>query len=111
MPHEASINRAWQRQLIGALAIGLLFVAGLMFSGLVPVENTGMAASFLRMGLVLGVLWLAWPDAFRPASLAFLGGLLALAFVLVKFPKQFPIFAGGAILLAILSARLKRRRR
>jgi hypothetical protein len=105
------MNRAWQRQVIGAMALILLFLAGLLFSGMVPVENDGMAASFLRMGMVLGVLWLAWPDAFRPASLAFLGGLLVLAFVLVRFPKQFPFIAGALIFLAILSSRLMRRRR
>lgn len=100
---------SWQRMVIGASALVCLFLAGVMFSGLVPIENTGAAASFLRMGLVLGVLWLAWPEAFRPASLAFLGGLLLLVFVLVRFPKHFLPIAGGVITLALLSRRWLRR--
>ena len=107
-PKLASVSgSAWQRHIIGASAILLLFAAGLLFAGIAGNDGPdGLAASLLRMGLVFAVLWLAWPQAFRPASLAVLGTVLVTVFLLARFPRLFPLFLGAVVLWGLFRSRI-----
>jgi len=80
----------WQRTLIGLFSLLLLMAAGAMFFALDSTgdgASRGTAASFLRMGIVLAVLWLAWPQALSKGSLAFLGIVMAIVVALAFAPK------------------------
>ena len=93
-----------QRQILGALAI-TLFVVGvaLAFSG---AERQDMAGMCVRIGLILGAVWLALPDLAGPRAKWLFAVVGVFAFVVAKFPKL-TIYAGIFLLaLAILRPRI-----
>ncbi|HEY4310455.1 MAG TPA: hypothetical protein VGN12_13465 [Pirellulales bacterium] len=96
------------RPTVGILALLLLIVGGIAL--LVPGDegtHQNVAASCLRIGMILAVLWLALPELARPMSRWMLVGVVATVIVLAKYPRL--IFFVGVFLgaIALLRPRLK----
>jgi len=93
-----------QRQILGALAISLVVVGG--FLALAGAERQDMAGLCVRVGLILGAVWLALPDLQRPGAKWLFAAIGIFAFIVAKFPKL-TIYAGIVLLaLAILRPRI-----
>jgi len=93
-----------QRQILGVLAL-VLVIAGLIFS-LEGGPRQDLAGFCLRIGLILGAIWLALPDLSRPGAGWMLAALGIFAFVVARWPKL-TIYAGVFLLaLALLRPRI-----
>jgi len=91
------------RPTVGILALILLAAGGL---ALVFPDDEGtrqnLAAACLRVGLILGVLWLALPEMARPASRWVFFSLLITIIVVASRPKLAivaVVFLAGVLLL------------
>lgn len=62
-------------------------------------ERQEVAGFCIRIGLILGAVWLALPDLARPGAKWLFAAIGIFAFVLAKFPRL-TIYA-GLILLAV----------
>ncbi|MEO9594473.1 hypothetical protein [Rhodopirellula bahusiensis] len=67
-------ERSWRRNVIGILSAVMLCLGGVFYFAGIGEETLGSAsthafvtAALLRVGLVLGALWLAWDSLKRPA--------------------------------------------
>jgi hypothetical protein len=98
-----------QRQILGALALALVVVGGML--AITGAERQDMAGMCVRIGLILGAAWLALPDLQRPdlqrpGAKWLFAAIGIFAFIVAKFPKL-TIYAGIFLLaLAILRPRI-----
>jgi hypothetical protein len=95
------------RVLLGIIALALLLVSGAMFAW-GEESLTPYAASLVRIGVLLGVIWLAVPDLRSPRSQLFLGLILVSAAVAILIPRAWPLVLAAFVLLAILRPRRQR---
>ncbi len=97
-----------QRRIVGILALVLLAVGGLALAS--PADDgmrQNVAASCLRIGMVLGVLWLALPEFSRPASRWVFFALLVTIIVIASRPKLAVAAAVFMVGVLLLRPRLK----
>ncbi|WP_237607154.1 hypothetical protein [Roseimaritima sediminicola] len=111
-----SVPARWRRWVILALAIVLL-LAGVGLR-LASDEASGHgqfgSGSMIRLGIVFGAIWLAWPSLRRPATWLPPGmaiALLALVGVVAVQPRLLPALLPAAGLLLTLSAAVRMFRR
>ena len=93
-----------QRQILGVLALVLL-IAGVAFS-VGGEERQDVAGLCVRIGLILGALWLALPELTRPGARWLFVAIIVFAFVLAKFPKMTIYAAILLVALAVLRPRI-----
>lgn len=102
---------AWQRHVLGVLALGLLAAGGiyaLVYDG-DPSQSPYLAACW-RMGIVFAAVWLALPQLaglrlFR--NRLWMGGLAVLVIVLWRWPRLLPAIVLALLVLAILRPRTR----
>ncbi len=108
--HEFAITlkspNTYRRMIVGILSVGLLIAAVLLFFSYGPELgwNNVFVGVCLRLGLVLGAIWLAWPQVAKLANVlprVFLigGGLILAAGVI--YSRLLPI-AVAIIVVAIV---------
>lgn len=90
------------RTMVGVLTIGCFVLAGVV--KMVWPSDAMWFAGFIRVGLVMGALWLALPTKTRPAAWANVSpatfvGLLVGAVLLPRYPRV--VVVSGIILLAL----------
>ena len=99
-----------RRHILGLIALALLGLGTI--TSLIPslADYQVLALGGLRVGIVLGVLWLAWPDLDRLPRWAWIA--LAVGLVAVIYARSILIFAapllGAAIVIYLLYRRLRR---
>jgi hypothetical protein len=108
------------RPMVGFCALACLVGAGLTFFLSESQNSSGLAAAFLRVGLVMAAFWLALPTKSREAAWAgmsgttFIGIFLAI-FVVARYPRAIfavlPILITVAVIGAFLRPRQKDRPR
>lgn len=104
----SSLSRV-RRAIVGILGVALLAVAAILWltaSGEQSQSQVWMS-SCVRLGSVMCLLWLAWPQISRLHPWLILGGLAALVAVLV-LAKQPRVLLMGLVILIVL-ARLRPR--
>ena len=108
IPDPSPINR---RRRVGWTALACLCVAAI---GLATTEeNSVWAAAAMRIGLVLGALWLCFPTKTRPGAWTVLtqGRLAALVIGALLWPRikaAVPFLAIAAIVIWFIRPRTKR---
>ncbi len=81
----------WRRIILGIIAVVALMVGGLIYVTN-PAASQGFAGILVRLGLVLGAFWLAWPQmqTLGPSqSLPVVSLFVALLLVAVIRPRLF----------------------
>jgi hypothetical protein len=99
------------RPTVGILAIVLLIAAGFLY--LWPDTGTNqqqLLSACLRIGAMLGALWLALPQVNKPRSWWILGATFLTVLIVARFPRLFWIPLVALIALAILRPRFGARR-
>ncbi|MDX1962355.1 MAG: hypothetical protein SFX18_04335 [Pirellulales bacterium] len=82
-----------RQQSLGWLAAGLLLAAGVLAWNPWGGGHTEHAAySLVRMGVLVGILWLAWPDL-RRLNPWMVGLGMGAGLSLILWPKVFPVLA------------------
>jgi hypothetical protein len=107
---SASGNPRWR---IGAIALLLLSLAGYLgwqeFYGQQPDDQPDQwLGAFVRMGLIMGAVWLAWPDLRRlpPWLLGLFMVLLPITLIVIaRWPRYLPWFLVGGVVLYVLRPR------
>jgi hypothetical protein len=95
-----------RRALVGIITLVLLAIAGTL--SLIPGDEAyAWMGACLRVALVMGPLWLAWPQLARLHPWLILGGLAAMVAVLL-LAKQPRVLLMGLVILFVL-ARLRPR--
>ena len=108
---QISVNRA----LVGVIAVACL-VTGLAV-GIVDDFTNLWCAAFIRVGLVMGAIWVALPSRDREAAWANLSpgrliGVMVVAVMLVTRPRVFfPMLIGAGVLWFVLRPRKSSRER
>lgn len=114
-PHAVTGGRsaalAWQRHVLGVLALGLLAAGGLyavVSDG--DLSQSPYLAACWRMGVVFAAVWLALPQLaelrlFR--NRLWIGGLVVLVIVLWRWPRLLPAVVLALLVLAILRPRIR----
>ncbi len=97
-----------RRHLLGIIALASLATAAITawYPPLGPYQTAG--AMGLRIGLVLGALWLAWPDLHRlPGWVWYVLPIVVIVLIYAKGYLLFliPIFAAAAILYMLYRRR------
>ncbi|MGC4004350.1 MAG: hypothetical protein QM811_15045 [Pirellulales bacterium] len=94
------------RTRLGIIAITLLSTAGILFVFGHPEQSDSWKSASLRMGLISGTAWMAWPDLRRlsPWACAY---VLAGVLVIFKFPKVLPWYLLLGVILYILRPRAR----
>jgi hypothetical protein len=96
----AADNCGMRRHVVGILAIGFLAAAAALLIWPV-VDATFWLGVALRLGIVLGAMWLAWPQLARlPAWLAAVVLVVAAAAVLLARHKLTLLVVTAALLIA-----------
>lgn len=107
MPQQGLPVSGWQRNVIGVSAVVLMIAAAALYvTDPGWLTDSDLPMQFVKMSILLGVVWLAWPQAFRPTSLLFLGAVLATLIVVTRFPKVIPFLIVAIVAIAILRPRL-----
>lgn len=98
----------------GAIALLLLSLAGYLawqeyFSEQQPDNQPDQwLGAFVRVGLIMGAVWLAWPDL-RKLSPWLLGLFMVLlpitCIVVARWPRYLPWFLAGGVVMYILRPR------
>ncbi len=101
-----------RRRRVGAIAVGCFAVAVVGF--FTATKDSAWPSAFMRVGIVLGSLWLSLPAANRSATWTSLtrGRLAAIVLVAVAIQRikfLLPIVAVGGILLWISRPKSRRR--
>ncbi|MFO0899595.1 MAG: hypothetical protein U0836_19380 [Pirellulales bacterium] len=96
-----------QRTKIGWLALALLLSGAALLTGIGGSQSTAIAAAFLRVGAVLGALWLAYAELSRIPARLWLASAAALV-VFAARPRWWPVAL--AVFAIALLARPARRR-
>ena len=102
---------------IGAIALLLLTLAGYLAwqeftSPHADNQPDQWLGAFVRMGIIMGAVWLAWPELRKlsPWLLGLFMVLLPITLVVVtRWPRYLPYFLVGGIVLYILRPRGNRR--
>lgn len=97
---EASSPR---RALAGLFGLVLLLVAGVLFVADPGEQAQLWMSSCLRVGSVLCLLWLAWPQLARLHPWLILGGLFALIALLALGKGQFRILLIAVAILVVMA--------
>ncbi len=97
-----------RRTILGLLGLALLITAGVLALTPGGDESQLWMSSCLRLGCVICLLWLAWPQLSRLHPWIILGGLGGMVAVLV-LAKQPRVLVMGLVILIVL-ARLRPRR-
>lgn len=94
-----------RRHLLGLLGLTLVALGmPAAFGWIETSESRGpLFAALFRLGLELGVLWLAWPDLVRLTP-RLATGLIAVALMLLVLPRQM-LVVGALVFAAWLLAR------
>jgi hypothetical protein len=97
-----------RRHIIGTIALVCLALGAVLWFW-PPGENYGqIEAVSLRLGAIMGVWWLAYPDLGRlPAWL--LAAIPVIVIVLVRWPRYLVLVIPVLMLLALLKPRPRRR--
>jgi hypothetical protein len=106
LPHSLSHVR---RTIVGILGIVLLGVAAILWFSTTDEQSQLWMSSCVRLGSVMCLLWLAWPQLSRLHPWLILASLAGLVAVLV-LAKQPRILLMGLVILIVL-ARLRPRPR
>jgi hypothetical protein len=96
-----------RRAIIGILGVALLAVAAVLWLSATDEQSQLWMSSCVRLGSVMCLLWLAWPQISRLHPWLILGGLAGLVAVLV-LAKQPRVLLMGLVVLIVL-ARLRPR--
>jgi hypothetical protein len=101
----------YRRQAIGLMAIGLLATAAFLLIGNQdqPEKSLGLGAAALRVGLLLGVIWYAYPSLIRLPLWIFMPTIGCLLILAVR-PRLFRHLLPIAIPLALIIYFLRPRR-
>jgi hypothetical protein len=95
------------RPYVGIIAVGLLaLAAGLsLYDG----TNSGLASALLRVGLVMGAVWLAFPQLARPVNWWIVVPVLAAGYAFIKLPPavKVGVVLASPILLAIFWPKIR----
>ncbi len=93
------------RTRIASLAVALV-VAGIVLALSYPRDASGQAwaGGLLRVGLVMGVLWLALPQLMGLPRWLF-GGIVVLLIVVARWPKLILVALAAAAVLAFIRPR------
>ncbi len=103
------IPAAYRRQAIGVLSIGLIVSAMALYLGSAEVgESLGLSAALWRVGLLLGVLWYAYPSLVHFPGWILVPSILSLLLLTVR-PRIFVRFLPILIPLFILTYLLRPR--
>ena len=102
-----TVNRSW----VGAIGLGLLVIAGLLWASGLEGSNDMWRGACLKVGIVMAALWLALPSITRNpelgrASLGVVVGTVAVALLVgrTKIPLSVlvPAVLGFAFVMRIL---------
>lgn len=102
-PMSASERSSLRRLLAGLIGLVLLFIAGVLFVTDSGEQSQLWMSSCLRVGSVLCLLWLAWPQLARLHPWLILGGLFALIAVLALGKGQFRILLIAVAILVVMA--------
>ena len=94
-----------QRILLGAIA-AIMLLAGIAMYAFFPAANPAVTAILIRVGTVLGVVWLAFPSlktVGQKLPLAIVGGLLGALILMAARPNLFKVATALIVLLVALS--------
>lgn len=97
-----------QRTKIGWLALGLLACGAVLVTGVLGSQSLLWAAACLRVGVVLGALWLAYAELSRVPARLWTAAVAALL-VLALRPRWWPVAA--LVFVALLLVRSPQKRR
>lgn len=95
------------RPYVGMIAVALLaLAAGLSFS---ESTNSGLPSAMLRVGLVLGAVWLAFPQLARPVNWWIVLPLMLAAYAFFKLPPTVKVgmLLASPVLLAIFWPKIR----
>ncbi|HVU86944.1 MAG TPA: hypothetical protein VHD36_06465 [Pirellulales bacterium] len=96
------------RPTVGILALLLLAVGGVaVLTPAGQLARPELGAACLRIGLILGVLWLALPDIARPVNRWIALGVIAAVILIARQPKLAILAAVFLVAIAILRPRVK----
>ncbi len=101
---SATFTRS-QRIILGAIA-GSMLTAGIAMYALFPAANPAVTAILIRVGTVLGVVWLAFPQlktVGQKVPVVIAGGLLVGLVLMAARPNLFKVAAALMVLLTLLS--------
>ena len=94
-----------RRLLIGIIALGLLLAAGLLYAQGLADENIVVLSGCIRMGLVLGAIWLAYDQVAQiiQKTPPWIAGAIGISLLVVVIrPRALlalgPLFAGALAL-------------
>jgi len=79
-----------QRTKIGWLALVLMSAGAVLLTGVAGDQSSAVAPAFVRVGVVLGALWLAYADLSRVPARLWIAGTAALL-VLALRPRWWPV--------------------
>jgi hypothetical protein len=83
------------RPYVGIIAVGLLALAAGL--SLYDSTNSGLASALLRVGLVMGALWLAFPQLARPVNWWIVVPVLVGGYAFFRLP---PILKVGLVVVS-----------
>ena len=98
-----------RRTIVGILGVALLAIAAILWLSATDEQSQLWMSSCVRLGSVMCLLWLAWPQISRLHPWLILGSLAGLVTVLV-LARQPRILLMGLVILIVL-ARLRPRER
>jgi hypothetical protein len=96
-----------RRHALGLIALAMLAFAAVIFFWPALSLYQPAAAMCLRVGLLLGVLWLAWPDLHRLPRWAWYA--MPIAVVVLVYAQRILVFAAPTLVVAIAVYLLYRR--
>jgi hypothetical protein len=94
-----------QRILLGAIA-ALMLLGGIALYAFFPAANPALTAILIRVGTVLGVVWLAFPQlrtVGQRVPVVIICGALAGLVLMAARPNLFKVAAALMVLLTVLS--------
>ena len=105
MPIVSETFTRSQRIILGVVA-GIMLLFGVVSYLLFPAANPAVTAILIRVGTVLGVIWLAFPQLKTMGQrlpVFMVGGLLGALVLMAARPNLFKVAAGLMVLLVSLS--------
>lgn len=93
-------NQPWQRTVIGSLAILSLVSAAVLY-GLYPGAGVGLIGMLVRIGLVLGTIWLAMPQLLKLRPMQSAGAWVVIIGLLLVAARSPNLFRVAVILLIV----------
>lgn len=93
-------HQPWQRTVIGILAIVFLLAAGILLS-FYPGSGAGLIGMLVRLGLVLGTIWLAMPQLLKLRPMQSAGAWVIIIGMLLVAARAPNLFRVAVVLLVI----------